>query len=70
MAAVGGIAVGSDRENLKGVELVECTFQSFLPAIQTMVVGGEQDVETGVTDGVEVFIGSTEGRISLIGLPA
>lgn len=70
MVAVGGIAVGSGRENLKGVELVECTFQSFLPAIQTMVVGGEQDVETGVADGVEVFIRSTEGRISLIGLPA
>ena len=50
----------------KGVDLCDGSFQSCLAAIQTMIVCCEKNVESGIFDSLQIFVGCTESRIALI----
>ena len=43
------------------------TFESCTPTVQTVVVGGEHDVEASIKTSLQILVGSTELRISGIG---
>ena len=56
-----------DGERVKQLDGAVSTFAS---AVETMVVGRIQYVESGIVDGEEKFVGSAETRVSRVGLSA
>ena len=70
LAACLGIDVGAQMRHGQLVHQFDGALQTLLIGIQTVVVGRQQDVETGINRCLQELVGGAELRVGLIGFAA
>ena len=65
--AVGSVAVGAQRDEPGSVDEGEGALEAALAAVEAVVVGRAQDVEAGITQGIQVLVGGAELGVAAVG---
>ena len=64
------VTIGADVGDAQRIQGMASAHQSLVAAVQTVVVGGQEQVKTHVTQLLGIAVGCTEARITRVGLSA